>query len=127
MKILSICLKALSFHKPDTASGEQVKIKGEGDITLRNLNSDKKDIVLKNVKYVPDLKVKVISIKSAAKNNSKILIDDEDLYIFKNEKLKMCGKLKENLYKLLLEYIQNISLNHINKGYKCHDPTVSLT
>lgn len=79
------------------ASGENLKVKGRGDIELTN------DLVIRNSLYVPDITHNLLSVNQITEKDLTVVFDKIGFKILDNKSITIAKGIKENgLYKMLL-------------------------
>lgn len=79
-----------------------VEIQGIGTCTIKNFlnNGETKEIVIKNVLYMPRLSSNLISMKKLARDGYKLVLESEECNIFKCGELKAVVEPYGDLYEL---------------------------
>jgi hypothetical protein len=80
-----------------------------GDITIQtNVNEEWHSGILKNVLFVPDLGVNLLSVRSATKSGLRFLFNNDRVTISKGEKIVVVGESFSNhLYRLNIRSVKN--------------------
>lgn len=84
------------------ADNKTLTVKGCGKVNLRSFDHVSKELIgviqVKNVLYVPDLAVNLLSIHQITKNNCEVKFSKDYCNIYHDSKLVMTGYAQNNLY-----------------------------
>lgn len=89
-----------------TANKEKVPVLGEGNILMQySAQGEKRQVILKNVLYVPKITTNLLSVSAIAKKGGKVFFSGSTCHVYNRNDVKiLVGQLStNNIYKVKLE------------------------